>query len=293
MPSTRAPAAPSAADLASSQAALFGGRRPRIMAVLNVTPDSFYAGSRASTLGAAVERARRFAAEGADFIDVGGESTRPGAEPVPQAEELRRVVEVVERVARLGVRVSVDTSKAEVALRALEAGASVLNDVTALRGDPAMPAVARGFPAVILMHMRGAPRTMQEAPRYKDVVGEVLAFLRERLDAFAAAGGDPARAWIDPGIGFGKTLEHNLEILRRLEDFKSLGRPLVIGASRKSFLGPLTAKPGTAPNPPEERLEGSLAVACRAAEAGVDVVRVHDVAATRRALETFAAARGR
>lgn len=262
------------------------------MAILNVTPDSFYAGSRSATVADALERARRAVSEGAELLDIGGESTRPGSEGVAEAEELARVVPVVREAARLGVPVSVDTSKAAVARAALEAGARVLNDVTALRGDPAMPAVAREFPFVLLMHMQGTPRTMQQAPAYRDVVREIAAFFEERLEAFAAGGGDPARVWIDPGIGFGKDLSHNLDILRRLSELKALGRPVVVGASRKSFIGRLLAAPDGPMLPPEERLEGSLAVACRAAEAGVDVVRVHDALATRRALEVYAKIRG-
>ncbi|MBI4424123.1 MAG: dihydropteroate synthase [Elusimicrobia bacterium] len=299
---------------------LFASRplaRPRVMGILNVTPDSFYSGSRFLDLEEAVAQARRLVAEGAEILDIGGESTRPGSEPVGAQDEARRVLPLIARLSGLGVPLSIDTSKAEVARRALEAGASILNDVTALSGDPAMPEVAGRYPAVILMHMQGRPRTMQESPCYQDVVAELLAFFRGRLAAFEASGGEPRRVWIDPGIGFGKTLEHNLEIFRRLEEFQSLGRPIVLGASRKSFLGllapgrsplapcpglgaapappsgapDLAAAPGAAPLPPEARLEGSLAAACRAAEAGVEVVRVHDPAATRRALEAFAAMR--
>lgn len=261
--------------------------RPRVMGILNVTQDSFYPGSRAGGVDEAVARARRAVDEGAEILDVGGESTRPGSEGVSEADELARVIPVIRQASRLGVPVSVDTSKAAVARAALAAGAKILNDVTALRGDPAMAAVARDYPFVILMHMQGTPRTMQQAPRYPDVVSDLLEFFEERLAAFEASGGDPERVWIDPGIGFGKDLEHNLEILRRLERFKALGRRIVLGASRKSFIGRLLERPdGTLP-PPEERLEGSLAVACRAAEAGVDVVRVHDVAETLKALQVY------
>lgn len=260
--------------------------RPLVMGILNLTPDSFYAGSRAGALDEAVDRALRMEEEGADLIDVGGESTRPGSEAVSPEEEGRRVLPVIEALSRrLHVPISVDTSKPEVAERALAAGASALNDVLALRGGPRMPEIAARFKTVVLMHMLGtSPKTMQESPRYGDVVEDILAFLRERLEAFRSAGGDVERAWIDPGIGFGKTADHNLEILRRLEELRALGRPVLVGASRKSFLGRL---PGAAPLPPEERLEGSLAVACRAALAGVHGVRTHDVAATRRALEAW------
>ena len=279
------------------------------MGIVNVTPDSFYAGSRA-TAGAAVAVGLELEQEGADYLDIGGESTRPGADPVSEDEESRRVLPVVEALAkRARIPISVDTCKAAVARRAREAGASILNDITALRGDPRMIETAKAFDHVILMHMQGTPRTMQESPSYQDVVVDIRAFFEERLAAFSRAGGEAARVWLDPGIGFGKTLDHNLEILRRLERFAALGRPLVVGASRKSFLGKLlggkenilppaaTAGMAVATGgeehvlPPEDRLEGSLAVACRAAEAGAAVVRVHDVRATCRALDTFAAVR--
>lgn len=254
------------------------------MAIVNVTPDSFYPASRCPDPDEAFARAMRAEEEGADLLDVGGESTRPGSEPVGEEEECRRVLPVLERLAkRSKVPVSVDTSRPGVAARALDAGASVLNDILALRGDERMPGIAARFKGVILMHMLGtSPRTMQESPRYGDVVVEVSAFLRERLAAFEEAGGDPGKVWFDPGIGFGKTLEHNLEIMRRLEDFRLLGRPIVLGASRKSFIGKVL---GSAD--PADRIEGSLAAACRAAEAGVDMIRVHDVAATRRTLEMW------
>lgn len=263
---------------------------PLVMGILNATPDSFYASSRVLE-GEAVRLGLEMVEQGADLLDVGGESTRPGADPVAEEEECRRVLPVLEALARrAGVPLSVDTRKAGVARRSLEAGASVLNDVSALRGDPGMAEAALRFSRVILMHMQGEPGTMQENPRYGDVVGEILAFFRERLEAFRRAGGDESRVLLDPGIGFGKDLGHNLEILRRLEEFKALGRPLALGASRKSFIGRILGGEKT-PLAPEERLEGSLAVACRAAEAGVDMVRVHDVRATRRALQVYAALR--
>ncbi|MBI4347114.1 MAG: dihydropteroate synthase [Elusimicrobia bacterium] len=264
---------------------------PRVMAIVNATPDSFYAASRTLEAESAFERCRQAVADGADILDIGGESTRPGSSGVPEREEFSRVVGVVGRAAGLGVPVSIDTAKASVASAALATGASILNDVTALRGDPAMPEVAKRFPTVILMHMQGTPRTMQQAPSYKDVTGEIIAFFRERLAAFERAGGDPARVWLDPGIGFGKELSHNLEILRRLPEFQALGRPVLVGASRKSFVGKLLAGATGEPLPPEERLEGSLAVACRAADAGVDVIRVHDVRETKRMLTVYAAVR--
>jgi dihydropteroate synthase len=257
------------------------------MGVLNATTDSFYAGSRFPSVGEALSAGRRMEGEGADLIDVGGESTRPGAMAVSEEEETRRVVPVVEALVR-GIRlpVSVDTSKAAVARRALEAGASILNDVTALQGDAGMAAVARRYRTVVLMHMRGTPRTMQTDPRYGDVVAEVAESLRERMNAFVRSGGEEGRVWLDPGIGFGKTLEHNVELIARIGELVALGRPVLLGASRKSFIGKLLATQEK-PLPPELRLEGSLAVACRAAAAGVHALRVHDVAETRRALEAF------
>lgn len=262
--------------------------RPLLMGILNVTADSFYEDSRVLSAEAAVRRGLEMEAEGADILDVGGESTRPGSEPVSREEECRRVLPVVEALAKkVKIPVSIDTSKAAVAERAFDHGASILNDVTALRGDPRMSEAALRYPVVLLMHMLGTPKTMQEDPRYSDVVAEVAAFLRERLSAFSARGGDAGKVWLDPGIGFGKTLEHNLEILSRLEELRALGRPLVLGASRKSFIGGVLGEPGR-PLPVQERLSGSLAAACRAAEAGVHAVRVHDVKETREALDVYA-----
>ena len=265
--------------------------RPRVMGILNITADSFYEDSRVPSAEAAVRRGLEMEAEGADMLDIGGESTRPGSDPVSREEECRRVLPVVEALAKkVKIPLSIDTSKAAVAERALDCGASILNDVTALRGDPRMSEAALRYPVVLLMHMLGTPRTMQEDPRYSDAVAEVAAFLRERLSAFSARGGDTGKVWLDPGIGFGKTLEHNLEILSRLEELRALGRPLVLGASRKSFIGGVLGEPGR-PLPAQERLPGSLAAACRAAEAGVHAVRVHDVKETRRALEVYARVR--
>ncbi|MBI5202458.1 MAG: dihydropteroate synthase [Elusimicrobia bacterium] len=265
--------------------------RPRVMAIVNATPDSFYEQSRTSDPDAAVLRCKWAVEDGADFLDIGGESTRPGSLGVSEKEELARVIPVVLGASRFGVPVSIDTSKAAVARAAREAGATILNDVTALSGDPEMLEAALDFPFVVLMHMQGTPRSMQHAPSYRDVVGDILAFFRGRLDAFVRAGGDAGRVWLDPGLGFGKDLSHNLEILKRLPEFRALGCRVLLGASRKSFIGRLLAGPDGALPPAEERLEGSLAVACRAAEAGVDVLRVHDVAATIRTLKVFEASR--
>jgi dihydropteroate synthase len=256
------------------------------MGVLNVTPDSFFDGGLFVEPEAAFARAEQMAAEGADVIDVGGESTRPGAEPVSADEELRRVVPVLERLAeKLETPLSIDTSKAAVARSALEAGASFVNDVTALRGDPEMAAVVADAEAQLcLMHMRGEPRTMQEDPRYGDVVSEVRAFLEQRLAFAVGEGVAEDRIWLDPGIGFGKTLDHNLELIRRLGEIAAIGRPVVVGASRKRFIGALTGRPEG------DRLAGSLAAAVLAFERGASMLRVHDVGPTRDALAIAAGA---
>jgi dihydropteroate synthase len=254
------------------------------MGVLNVTPDSFSDGGAFLEPDAAVAHGRQLAAEGADMIDVGGESTRPGAEPVPAGEELRRILPVVERLAEEAeAPISIDTRKAEVARAGLAAGATFVNDVSALRGDPDMaPVVGAAGADLCLMHMRGEPGTMQDDPRYDDVVAEVRSFLEERL-AFAVAEGIPeGRIWLDPGIGFGKTLDHNLELLRRLGEIVAIGCPVIVGASRKRFIGALTGRPEG------ERLAGSLAAAVVACDRGAAMVRVHDVAATREALAVAA-----
>ena len=250
------------------------------MGILNVTPDSFYDGGRHATVVAAVAHGRALLAEGADLLDVGGESTRPGAEPISADEECRRVVPVVTALrAETDVPLSVDTTKAAVAAAALAAGADVVNDVSAGRDDPAMLSlVATEGAAIVLMHRQGTPATMQAAPTYGDVVAEVTAFLAERLAAARAAGIDGARVLVDPGLGFGKRLEHNLALLAHLDRLVALGVPVLVGASRKSFLGMVT---GAAV---EARLVPSVAAAVLAAVAGARAVRVHDVAATRQAL---------
>ncbi|MGH2978306.1 MAG: dihydropteroate synthase [Solirubrobacterales bacterium] len=262
--------------------------RPAVMGVLNVTPDSFSDGGAFLDPAAAVAHAERMAGEGADLVDVGGESTRPGAEPVPAEEELRRVMPVIERLAeRGGIPLSIDTSKAVVARAATSAGAVLVNDVTALRGDPAMAAVVADSGAELcLMHMRGDPRTMQDDPRYGDVVAEVRDFLEERL-RFAAARGIPEeRVWLDPGIGFGKTLVHNLELLRRLDEIVALGRPVIVGASRKRFIGTLTGRAES------DRVAGGVAANVLAYQRGAHMFRVHDVSQTRDALTVAAATVG-
>jgi dihydropteroate synthase len=253
--------------------------RGALIGVLNVTPDSFSDGGEFADLEAAVEHGRRLASEGAAIVDVGGESTRPGAEPVPAELELARVLPVIEVLAADGIAVSVDTSKAEVAEAALAAGAVLVNDVTALRGDPGMAAVVAGAGAdLCLMHMLGEPRTMQEDPRYDDVVSEVESFLAERAEVAVAAGVPRERIALDPGIGFGKTLAHNLALLRALPRLTRLG-PLVLGVSRKRFLGALTGQEIAA-----DRVAASVAAALYCYRGGAHLLRVHDVRATADAL---------
>jgi dihydropteroate synthase len=255
-----------------------------LMGVVNVTPDSFSDGGRFLDADAAVAHGRALAAEGAGVLDVGGESTRPGAEPVGAAEELRRVVPVLERLADSGARLSIDTSKLEVAEAALDAGATIVNDVTAFRTAPGLATlVADRGAGCCLMHMRGEPRTMQDEPRYDDVVSEVKAFLSERLAFAVAEGVAEERVWLDPGIGFGKTAAHNLELLRRLEEIVALGRPVVVGTSRKSFLGRLTGREVG------DRVPGTIATNVLALERGARIFRVHDVAPLRDALTVAAA----
>jgi dihydropteroate synthase len=258
------------------------------MGVVNVTPDSFSDGGNFLDAGAAIEHGLRLIEEGADLIDVGGESTRPGAAPVSVEEELGRVVPVVEALAAAGALVSIDTSKAPVAEGAVGAGAVAVNDVTAL-GDPDMAAlVSRHQVGVVLMHMQGDPRTMQAEPNYRDVVGEVSGFLVERAAVAEAAGVERFSIAIDPGIGFGKAVDHNLVLLRDLSVFADLGYPLLVGTSRKSFLGKITGR--TAPG--DRDLASAVSVAL-AIERGADIVRVHNVSACREAaLLTLAIVRG-
>ncbi len=259
----------------------------RIMGVINVTPDSFSDGGRYLAAQDAIAHGLQLEAEGAAILDVGGESTRPGADPVPEAEELRRVLPVIDGLLERGTRaqISVDTSKSAVAARALEVGAKLVNDVTALRGDPEMAGVVAAAGAdCCLMHMLGDPRTMQRDPRYDDVVDDIKAFLSERLAAAVAAGIAEERILLDPGIGFGKTTEHNLELVRRLDELVALGRPVVIGTSRKSFLGRLTGRES-----PDDRVAATIATNVLAYERGARVFRVHDVAPVHDALEVTAA----
>jgi len=247
--------------------------RTLIMGVLNVTPDSFSDGGLFLRPDDALRRAEEMASEGADLIDIGGESSRPGAEPVPLEEELRRVLPVVREVARrLPLPISVDTYKAEVARKALEEGASIVNDISALRFDPKMAEVVADHRApVVLMHMKGTPRDMQRNPYYEDVVGEVEAFLKERRKAAVRAGIPEGNIILDPGIGFGKRVEDNLQLLKHLDRLVALGNPVLVGTSRKSFIGAVLDLPV------EERLEGTLATLVLAVAKGAKLLRVHDV----------------
>jgi len=263
---------------------------PLVMGVVNVTPDSFSDGGRFLDSDAAIAHGLELASEGAAILDVGGESTRPGAEPVPEDEELRRVLPVVEGLAAENGNwaISVDTAKRAVAEAALEAGAVIVNDVTALRGDRGMAElVAERGTRCCLMHMLGEPRTMQDAPVYDDVVSEVKAFLEERLAFATAEGVAEDNVWLDPGIGFGKTVDHNLELLRRLDELVAIGRPIVVGTSRKSFLGKLAGG-----RPESGRLAGTIATNTLALERGASVFRVHDVDAAVDALAVAGALLG-
>ncbi len=258
--------------------------KPLVMGILNVTPDSFSDGGRYLDPKIAVEQGLRMAEEGADIIDVGGESTRPGAGAVRARDEAARVVPVIRALAaRVRIPISVDTYKTEVARAALDAGASIVNDISAFRFDPTMARlIASSGAGAVLMHIKGRPRTMQRQPAYRDVVAEIDAYFAKRVDAAVGAGIAPAQLALDPGIGFGKTPRHNLSILKHLGRFLGHGRPLVVGASRKSFIGSLNGGIG-----PRERLPGSLAAALAAAAAGAAVLRVHDVPQTRQAINTF------
>ena len=269
----------------------------RVMGIVNVTPDSFSDGGAFLQAEAAIAHGLELAGEGAEILDIGGESTRPGAEPVSEQEELHRVVPVIEALASAGTtaQISIDTSKAKVAAAALAAGASLVNDVSALRADPEMAGVIADSGAeCCLMHMLGEPRTMQRDPRYDDVVDEVRAFLEERLRFAVGEGVAEERIMLDPGIGFGKTVAHNLELLRRLDELAALGRPLVVGTSRKSFLGRIAADAAGLDEPldAQHRLAGTIATNVLALERGASVFRVHDVAPVREALAVAAATLG-
>ncbi len=262
--------------------------RVRLMGIVNVTPDSFSDGGLFLRPERAIEHGRRLVDEGADLLDVGGESTRPGARGVSADEELERVEPVLEGLRDGGAPISIDTSKVAVAEVALDAGAEMVNDVTALRSEPELAALCaeRGC-GLVLMHMQGTPRTMQEAPRYGDVVDDVKGFLAERIEFATAEGVAEERIWIDPGIGFGKTVEHNLELLRRIGELGELARPIVVGTSRKSFLGKLTGREVG------DRLGGTIASNVLALLGGAEVFRVHEVAEVRQALDVAEVILGR
>lgn len=282
-----------APDIVTPAGVLACSQRALVMGIVNVTPDSFSDGGDHFDAGGghdrAIDHGRALLAEGADIIDVGGESTRPGAEPVDADEELRRTVPVVEALAAEGAVVSIDTGKAVVARRAVAAGAALVNDVTAgSLDDELLPTVAELDVPYVLMHMRGTPRTMQHDPRYDDVVADVFDFLAELIARLRGLGVREDAVIVDPGIGFGKTLEHNLQLLRRVREFTSLGRPVLVGASRKTFLGRLMDVEDAS-----DRLEGSLVTAADAVRGGASIVRVHDVAPTVRALAVAQALRDR
>jgi dihydropteroate synthase len=250
----------------------------RLMGIVNVTPDSFSDGGRFLEPERAIEHARQLVADGAELLDIGGESTRPGARAVGFEEELERVAPVLEALDDLDAAVSIDTSKSAVAEAALDAGAEIVNDVTALRHDEQLAGLcAERECTVVLMHMQGTPRTMQESPAYDDVVEDVRAFLGERIEFAMRQGIAEERIWVDPGIGFGKNVDHNLELLRRLGELRELGRPIVVGTSRKRFIGELTGREV------DDRLGGTIASNVLALRAGADVLRVHDVAEMRQA----------
>jgi len=259
--------------------------RPLVMGIVNVTDDSFSDGGRYRDPARAIEHGLRLRDEGADLVDVGGESTRPGADPVPAAEELRRVIPVIEALAREGVAVSVDTLKPEVMRAALAAGCAVVNDVNAFREPGAVEAVADSDAGLVVMHMQGTPRTMQQSPRYGDVVAEVAAFLRGRAEALEAAGIARSRIALDPGFGFGKALEHNVALFRAIGALAALGYPLLVGVSRKRMIGDIAGRAVG------DRAAGSVAAALLAAQNGARIVRVHDVKETVDAMTVWQALR--
>lgn len=254
--------------------------RPLLMGIVNVTPDSFSDGGKFSSPAAAISQVEKLVREGADLIDIGGESTRPGSQPVSEQEELGRVLPVIEAACKnVSVPISIDTSKATVAEAALTAGAEIVNDVTALRGDPRMlDVLKRTGAAICIMHMQGTPQTMQINPQYSDVVGEVFQLLKETRDRLISAGIEASRICIDPGIGFGKTVEHNLALLQNCSQIHELGCPVLVGYSRKSFLSRIAGDSAA------DRAAAGLEVACALAAQGVQILRVHDVAAVRQAL---------
>jgi dihydropteroate synthase len=261
------------------------GQLPRIMGIVNVTPDSFSDGGRHFTPSQAVEHALRLVEDGADILDIGGESTRPYSQPIPEEEELTRVIPVIEAlVKRVMTPISIDTSKSAVAAAALEAGAEIINDVTGLEGDPQMPDVAMRFRAgVCAMHMQGTPQTMQDDPHYENIVADIYGYLRQRDEALQSMGISADHICLDPGIGFGKTHEHNITLLQNCEKFMQLGRPILIGHSRKGFIGKIVGDKGG------DRSAGSVGVSLALALKSIPILRVHDVRSTRHALQCFLA----
>ena len=258
--------------------------RPLVMGILNVTPDSFSDGGEAFAFNDALKRAMTMMDDGVDIIDVGGESTRPGAASVSRDDEIRRTVPVIERLVKAGAVVSIDTRHAQVMQAALDVGATILNDVSALTGPGALDVAARSSASVVLMHMQGEPGTMQANPTYDDAPAEVLAYLKARVAACEAAGIARERIAVDPGIGFGKTVQHNLQIIQRLGIYDGLGLPLLLGASRKSFIGAVTGE-----KDPQKRLAGSIAAAMAGVARGATLLRVHDVAETVQAVKLWQA----
>ncbi len=254
----------------------------KVMGILNVTPDSFSDGGEFYHVDAAVKRGLQMMADGADILDIGGESTRPGAEPVSLEEEQRRILPVIKALSAKGAYISVDTRHAETMEKAIKAGASIINDVNALRGDGAINVASSLDVPVCLMHMLGQPKTMQENPNYDDVVTEIVGFLQQRVEACLKGGIKPKNLMVDPGIGFGKTLEHNLTILQNLDQFKQLGLPILLGASRKRFIGMLDSQSSV-----EDRLGGSIACALHGYKMGANIIRVHDVKETAQALKIY------
>jgi len=258
------------------------GEKTLVMGILNTTPDSFYDGGKYTNLDKAIEHALAMEKEGADIIDVGGESSRPGSEPVPLEVELERVIPVIKEISsKVKIPISIDTVKAKVAVKALDAGASIINDISGLRFDPEMAKTAAQYDApVVIMHMKGTPKDMQNNPEYNSVMGEIISFLRQQTEYAINTGINQDKIIIDPGIGFGKKLEHNLEIIRNAGELKTLGFPILAGPSRKSFIGNILNN-----QPPEERLEGTIASAVVLALNGVDILRVHDVEKIKKALK--------
>lgn len=254
-------------------------KRTYIMGILNVTPDSFSDGGLYFDEKSAIERAYKLIEEGADILDIGGESTRPGSDPVPVEEELRRTIPVIKKIAKsLPIPISIDTYKAEVARQALEAGASMVNDISGLRFDPEMPKVIAEYNVpVIIMHIKGRPKDMQNNPTYEALIPEIMDYFRVSIRLAHKFGIPDDRIIIDPGIGFGKTFDHNLQILKNLKEFKKMGKPVAIGASRKAFIGKILDEPD-----PSKRLEGSLAVAAISIFNGANILRVHDVKETKK-----------